>query len=599
MSGVRIRLSATGGELHRHLGRRQVILLSVGGQIGSAWLFAVLSSASITRPSAILSWLVAGAVFAVIALPWAKLGRLLPMNGAVSRYPHITHGAITGWMMAWAGWLFAVSIPPLEAVAVLTYLGSQFPGLGLLSEVDGTVLLSWPRGVTLAVAIMILFAVINMLGGRLSSRVTDYVTIWKIIIPTVTFIALFLVFNSSNFSIGGFLPAGPSAILNAISVSGIAFAFVGFRQALDFGAELEDPTRDTRWALIASIAIPTALYVCLQISFIGSLDWAAAGVAPGDWAALAESPWASGPFFHALNAAGMAGFGALAVVLLTDAVLSPAGAGWIYAGNSARVVLAMARDRAVPRTLGFVDRRGVPTIAILVSVAVGCVFLVPAPGWYRLVSFVSAAGVLTFLAGGTSLAVILKGEHLLKLGHKGRSRLREIWPSAISFVGAALVIYWAGFQTYNTLFVVMIFGLLVKAILGWPRQPSRTRVQLLAFNVSLLAAFLVMTWRSGYFLATTIEPSAWPFPMYLAAMTIVVAVWIVATCLVDRSQAHSVLQSLWLHLTLLALLPISYWGSYGPTYDQIIEFPIDLLVLVVVALICFSVAVTTGLSRPE
>ncbi|MFD0346641.1 hypothetical protein ACFQ0M_12170 [Kitasatospora aburaviensis] len=64
--------------MRREVTLAQLVFLSIGGQIGSAWLFAVLSAAGIAGPAAILSWVVAGVVFMVIALTWIELGGMLP-----------------------------------------------------------------------------------------------------------------------------------------------------------------------------------------------------------------------------------------------------------------------------------------------------------------------------------------------------------------------------------------------------------------------------------------------------------------------------------------------------------------------------------------
>ncbi|MDQ0993881.1 APC family permease [Streptomyces sp. V3I7] len=572
----------------------QLILLSIGGQIGSAWLFAVLSAVGIAGPAAIVSWLIAGAVFMVIALAWIELGAMLPMTGTVVRYPYLTHGAFTGWIVGWAAWLFALSIPAVEAVAVMTYLGSRFPKWDLVEQASGTTMLTWPTGIVAAIGLMVLFYVVNIVGIRTFSRATNWVTVWKIVIPVATFLLLFTVLRGDNFGAGGgFLSMGGASTVHAISATGIAFAFVGFRQVLDFGGEMKNPQRDAKIAIIVAIAVPTVLYTLLQIAFIGAIDWQDAGVRPGDWAGLNNSVWASGPFFHALDAVGTAGFAAFGTVLLIDAVLSPAGAGWIYLGNAARVSQALAIHGAAPSVFRRLSARGVPAATTFVCFAVGCLFFIPAPSWYQLVSFISAAGVLTFLVGSVSLSSLRRTAP--DLPRPFRLRGAALWSPA-SFVASVLVIYWSGFTTLVTLLVTVFAGLPVFAVhtavqRGW--IASKTAVPL---SVAFLGAWIYVNTASGWFLSSHGAPhTGWSFARYGSALTGCVLLYLAALwAAADRTMRRHVQCSLWLIALLLLLLPLSYFGEYGPGTHHALPFPADHVVVAALSLLVHRWAVASG-----
>ncbi|MFJ3794550.1 APC family permease [Kitasatospora sp. NPDC090091] len=580
--------------MRREVTLAQLVFLSIGGQIGSAWLFAVLSAAGIAGPAAILSWVIAGVVFMVIALTWIELGGMLPLTGTVVRYPYLTHGAFTGWIIGWAAWLFAVSIPAVEAVAVMTYLGSRFPGLHVVEQVDGTTVLTWPEGITSAIALMVVFYIVNVIGIRKFSVATNWVTFWKIVIPVATFLLLFFALRGDNFSLaGGFLPFGGASTVHAISSTGIAFAFVGFRQALDFGGEMKNPRRDAKIAIIVAIAVPTVLYTLLQIAFIGAIDWQDAQVRPGDWAALNASTWASGPFFHALDAVGTAGFAAFGSVLLVDAVLSPAGAGWIYLGNSARVSQALAHHRAAPEVFRRLSPRGVPTVATAFCFLVGCLFFIPAPSWYQLVSFISAAGVLTFLMGSVSLSSLRRTAP--DLPRPFRLRWAALWSPA-SFICSVLVIYWSGFTTLVTLLVTVFAGLPVFAAYTAVRRGWIDRVVAVPLSLAFLAAWVWTTASGGWFLARHgARHTGWGFGLYATAFTLCIAVFTgLLWAASSREGRRHVTGGLWLLGLLLALLPLSYYGEYGPTGDPAVPFPLDTLVIAAVTSVFYLCAQASG-----
>ena len=60
-------------ELNRRFTPLNLLMISINGMIGSAWLFAPLYAAKIAGGSAIISWLIAGGATALIALTFAEL----------------------------------------------------------------------------------------------------------------------------------------------------------------------------------------------------------------------------------------------------------------------------------------------------------------------------------------------------------------------------------------------------------------------------------------------------------------------------------------------------------------------------------------------
>ena len=98
-------------------------------------------------------------------------------------------------------------------------------------------------------------------------------TYWKILIPTITIFALlFTVFKTKNFTAGGgFVPYGFHGIFAALPL-GIVFALEGFEQAIQVGGEAENPQRNIPRAVIGSMIIGTAIYLLLEVAFVGALN---------------------------------------------------------------------------------------------------------------------------------------------------------------------------------------------------------------------------------------------------------------------------------------------------------------------------------------
>jgi amino acid transporter len=590
---------ASDAGLKRTMSTTQLLMLGVGAQIGSGWLFAVLSAAGIAGPAAIASWVIAAVLFMLVALAWMELGSMLPRSGAIVRYPHLTHGAFTGWIMGWGYWLSAVTIPALEAVAVLTYLGGKFPGTGFLTTKNGVTLLAWPNGILAGIGIMLLFLGLNLVGIKALSETNRWITLWKIIIPTLTFVGLFFVFHGSNFTaFGGFAPLGASGIFKAIAVAGIAFSYLGFRQALDFGGECRNPRRAIVIATAGSIIIPMIIYTLLQVAFLGAIDWQNAGIPAGSWSDLAGSSWASGPFFKALEASGLAALVAFGNVLLADAAISPTGTGWIYLGTTTRVGYALSVQRYVPKLFCRVNRFGIPAPAAIAAFVVGCVFFLPLPSWYKLVGFISAAAVLSYVMGGAGLPVLRRTAP--ELHRPFRLPQASLW-SGVGFVASMLVVYWAGFSTLVNLLVALFIGMPVFSAYTAVRNGWMQRVPGLVLTAAFVAGWVYLNDRGGWVLAGATQRSGtWPFPAYDGAFcAAVIGYCLLCWWLCDPVGRRHVAASSWLIGLLLATFTVSYYGEYGPSSAAPLPFPYGTLIMIGVSALCFLWAVRSGFATEE
>jgi amino acid transporter len=119
----------TDKQLRKALNVFDIAYLVIGAVIGSGWLFGSLYAAATAGPAAIVSWTLGGIFLLFVALTFAELGGMLPKSGAIVRYPQYSHGSFASFILAWAYLLSAITVPPVEAEAVVTYTSSYVPGL--------------------------------------------------------------------------------------------------------------------------------------------------------------------------------------------------------------------------------------------------------------------------------------------------------------------------------------------------------------------------------------------------------------------------------------------------------------------------------------
>ena len=393
-------------------------------------------------------------VMMILALVHAELGSMYPVAGGSTRYPHFAFGSLAGFVIGWAVWVGAVTVAPIEVLAALQYLTHYFP---YLTDTTAGVTVLTGIGIIVSVILMALFTVINILGIGLLAKSNNVIMIWKVAIPFLAVIVIMiLAFNTSNFTAaGGFAPFGIQGVLSAISLGGIIFAYQGFEQAIQLGAETHNPQRNIPLAVIGSMVIGVVLYILLQVAFLGALD--PQEELKNGWAEL-SFPGAAGPF---AGLAAIVGAGWLATLLYIDAFVSPAGTGLIYTASSSRLSYAFARNHYIPRQFGYLSQRGVPLVSILFSFIIGCIIFLPFPGWQTLVGFIISATVIGYAAVPLTFGAMRRQEP----DHPRPFKLPagEVL-APIAFIVANLVIYWTTWETIWKVLVAMVLGLVLLGI---------------------------------------------------------------------------------------------------------------------------------------
>src|ERR1700744_2662821 len=466
-----------GEGMDRNVGFLGLLWASEGSIIGSGWLFGALTAASIAGPSAIIAWFAASLIVIVLALVHAELGGLFPVSGGTSRFPPYAFGSLAGGTFGWFSYLQAASVAPIEVLAAVQYL-SSFSWASSWYSSTGTVR---GGGILVAIALMFFFVCVNLIGIQWLARVNNVLTSWKVAIPILTIIILVIFkFHGSNFSAGGgfFIHgAAVKSILIAIPTGGIVFSLLGFEQAVQLGGEARNPKKDLPRAVILSILIGSAIYILVQIAFIGALDPALLA-RTGTWAGLMPTT-AHSPAIKALDAAPfysvaeVAGLAWLAFILRLDAFISPTGTGLIYLTSASRISFGLSKNGYVPEAFERNSaRRRVPVFGIIVSALIGLLFLLPFPSWSKLVGVVTSASVLMYAGAPLALRALRRQKPALPRPY--RLPAAHIM-APLGFVLATFIVYWAGWSTYTTLMVALLIGYALMAISAMlhlnPNQP--------------------------------------------------------------------------------------------------------------------------------
>jgi amino acid transporter len=514
------------GQFKRTVGFYGLMFISLGSIIGSGWLLGALNAAKVAGPASIISWVLAAAMLAVLALIHAELGAAYPVAGGTARFPLFAFGRIAGFIAGWSSWIQAVAIAPIEVEASLAYL-DNIPwvkdNLALLDQ-DGQLTAS---GFGWATLLMVIFTVVNVVGVKLLSESNTITVLWKTAVPLLTVAVLVpLSFHGANFNAGGgFMPFGLHGVFQALPL-GVVFALQGFEQCIQLAAEAAQPKKDLSRAVLVAMGIGAIVYILLEIAFIGSLDPTA--LVHG-WA----DPIAKGDFGPYATLAIAAGASWLAYILYVDAFISPAGTGLIYVGTSARLTYALGRDKQIPSVFGKLSVRGVPLWSIVLAFVIGEASFAPFPSWSQLVSVVTSATAVMYAFAPVSLAALRRRDP-----NRERPYLAPL-PSVLAplgFVCANLIIYWSGWDVNYQIGEAIVVGLIVFAVTRAFQKPENRA------KLDLKSAMWVVPWFLGMIVLGYLgrynsdakQPSAMILPdgidvLVVAAFALAIFYWAVAS----------------------------------------------------------------------
>lgn len=502
-----------------HEGRRELRLLDlvmtgIGGLVGSGWLFSSLTASNIAGPGALISWVIGMAAIAVIGLTFAELAGLVPEMGGVVRYPEISHGSLTSFLIGWAVLISYAGLAPIEAEGVLQYASTYVPHL--YRAVSQTLT---PLGFGVAAALVVIFYGVNYFGVKLYAKINSNLTWIKLLVPALTAILLLASgFHQGNLTQhGGFLPNGWTGVFSAISTGGVIFTFTGFRTMFDMAGEAKNPRRDMSRALFLALGFVGILYVLLQLAFIGALP--GSDLNQGWTRVVLTSPFA--------NLAMVLNMSWLGIILYADAIVSPMGTGLVYAAAFPRSLFAFAKNGYFWPALKRINRYGTPGAAVGVSIVVSILFLLPFPSWQKMVSVLSSATILTYMIGPISAAALRKSAPHTRRSYRVPG-LKILGP--LGFVVGSLIFYWTGWDVNRWMIELLGLGAIIYFTYGmrkvehW-REDVKSGIWLLVY---FAAMFLVEAIGSRHYGGSNVIPDPWD-QVIVAAISIAFYYWAVAS----------------------------------------------------------------------
>ena len=269
------------GELARHLNFWDIYLMSLGQIIGAGIFILIGKAAKHANNQTWLAFVIAGILSILSGFSYVELSQVFKSNDAENDYISSVFGKPVG----------LVSILILLLIGIFTV---TTVALGMGEYIEKKLNLSKTLS---AIGIIILFAIVNIAGVKISSdvnKVATNVEFWGLIALIVG--AFFSVKNSNIFTM-------PKSIIPDFKVmygSLIAmFAYMGFETTVRLTKEAKNPERDIPLALITSIITSTILYVAVSwiVTNVVGLKNLSKSATPVEDAANAVFGNGAGPIF--------------------------------------------------------------------------------------------------------------------------------------------------------------------------------------------------------------------------------------------------------------------------------------------------------------
>ncbi|MFT5694116.1 MAG: amino acid transporter [Myxococcota bacterium] len=352
------------------LGRWELLAIALGGMVGGG-IFSILgvSVANIGNltPVAIM---IGGILALASAYSYVQLAKLYQDEGATYSFFKLTfpNSPMAASMIGWVVIFGYISTLALYAFTFGAYTSSAF-------DTQYSALATKAA----ATAVLILFAVINLISVRGVGKAEDVMVYTKLILLGVIALVLIRSGNESNMH-PIFAPDLSASML--IMTAAITFvAFEGFQLAIHATEETARPDRDIPWAIYVAIGTATLIYVLLAVAALMAIPKA-------DLILNKESALAIGAA-HAIGPPGR-------VIVILGAILATCSAisGTIF--GASRLMAVIAIDGYLPAILARRHKDHIPGYAII-AMTLTAMIMVILGGLEELLEFSSITFIIVSL----------------------------------------------------------------------------------------------------------------------------------------------------------------------------------------------------------
>ncbi len=410
--------------------------VNVARQAGSAQMF-------------FLAWIIGGLIALCGALTYAEIGSRLPVTGGYYKifsycyHPSIAFAINCIILVSNAASLAGVALIGSEYLANVLFKGSS--NINTIKLIISTIA-------------VITFYGVNLLGLKMSARTQNVLTVIKIGVVIFLISALFTGDYATTYTQAPAAAPGFMSILKAFGAClvAVSFTYGGYQQTINFGGEVQNPSKILPKGIFFGIAIIMLLYITINYTYYKVIGFGSLKEAQSIAAILA------GKLF------GEKGFTILSVLLFLS-VLAYVN---VLLMSNPRVMYAMSDEGVLPAVFKRVSaKRNVIVVSLTAFAALSLITLFYGKSFDEILNhtiFLDSIGMAT--SAGTIFILRKRG-----VGGNGKNSYRmKLYPllplifiAAYLFIGTSIAINtpkaaWVSALTFAVFFALYFVLRIIK-----------------------------------------------------------------------------------------------------------------------------------------
>ncbi|HKR61894.1 MAG TPA: APC family permease [Pyrinomonadaceae bacterium] len=418
------------GHLLRVLGIGFGLAVIIGNTIG-AGIFRTPGDIAELLPNNWLFlsvWLIGGLYALLGAIQIAELGTMLPRSGGQYVFARHALGEYAGFIVGWSDWISTCGSTAAVSLVVGEFMGALFPALA-------------GKAVIIAVAVAILFAVLQWRGVVWGSSVQNVTSLMKALAFVTLIIAAFVWGGTSAGSAAPIRTAEVTLFAAFIlALQAVIYTYDGWTGVIYFSEEVEVPSRNVPRALFGGVLSVIAIYLLVNLALLYVLP--IGKIAGQDFAAGAAATVIFGRY-------GDTVFRTLTIVSMLSAINA-------YHLMSTRVLFAMSRDGLFTKKAAAVSEGGTPQVALLLSATVALIIILFGQTFRTVITILAFFFVANYALSFISVFVLRRRE-------PDRERPYRAWgypvTTALALLGSILFLIGAVMSdTRNSVYALLLLG---------------------------------------------------------------------------------------------------------------------------------------------
>ncbi len=220
------------------------------------------------------AWIAGGLVALCGALTYAEIGSRLPVTGGYYKvfsyayHPSIAFAINCVILVSNAASLAAVALVGGEYITgIFIPLSKDAEWIKLAANVNYIQTVQ----IIIAITAIIIFYGVNLMGLKMSAKTQNVLTVIKIVLILLLITPIFFASPST-------VPAATASAVNptlmeylkafGIGLVAVSFTYGGYQQTINFGAEVDKPTKNIPRGIFFGIFIIVALYLTINYAYV-------------------------------------------------------------------------------------------------------------------------------------------------------------------------------------------------------------------------------------------------------------------------------------------------------------------------------------------